>query len=418
MEAAEKKGAERSQATTRAGVPPESAEERKSAAPGSGGRSTGVAEAEDAPHHDQRHRHRHHHQQQPQQPQHQVQSRARSGSSPSSANKSPSAGHRRHAHASRDAASDRTSATSHRSVLINQQELVFDESDLLGKGKFGAVYRGYFGRHVVAVKEITTQLDDKAKRAFRRECAIMKRLKHSNVVRFYGMVEAPDVLLMALELVPKGDLFQLISSSTPGSSQCGHWLFCSSIARDVARGMAYLHSLNPIVVHRDLKSQNVLLGDRWNAKITDFGLSRMMGSHEHANTFCGSPAWAAPEILRSEAYTHSVDVYSFGVILCELVNWTQPYPNVVKGAEMQTLSLIARGMLSPVVDGPHWEVDLREVAVKCMAFNSRDRPEFSAVSKRMAQLVHKYHKHLDDEKQRAVAAATGAVAGAGASGGV
>lgn len=86
------------------------------------------------------------------------------------------------------------------------------------------------------------------------------------------------------------------------------------------------------------------------------------------------------------------------------MNWTQPYPNVVKGAEMQTLSLIARGMLQPVVDGTHWERDLRDVALKCMAFDPRDRPEFGVVAKRMAHLVHRYHKHLDEEKRRHAAA--------------
>ena len=90
--------------------------------------------------------------------------------------------------------------------------------------------------------------------------------------------------------------------------------------------MAYLHSLNPPIIHRDLKSHNLLVSDSWIVKITDFGLSRVKSFS--TMTAAGTPQWSAPEVIRQDIYTEKADVYSFGVIIFELLAREIPYSNL------------------------------------------------------------------------------------------
>jgi serine/threonine protein kinase len=94
------------------------------------------------------------------------------------------------------------------------------------------------------------------------------------------------------------------------------WSRVRRIAVDAAKGMAYLHYRNPAIIHRDLKSHNLLVDENWKVKVCDFGLSRIYGDTQgNAMTACGTPCWTAPEILRNSHYTTKADVYSFGIVL-------------------------------------------------------------------------------------------------------
>ncbi|XP_026445515.1 serine/threonine-protein kinase EDR1-like, partial [Papaver somniferum] len=123
-----------------------------------------------------------------------------------------------------------------------------------------------------------------------------------------------------------GSLFQLLRRNPPALN----WKRRVLMALDIARGMNYLHCYNPLIVHRDLKSSNLLVDNNWNLKVADFGLSRL----KHATFLTtengeGTPQWMAPEVIRSEPADVKSDVYSFGVVLWELATRKVPWDGLI-----------------------------------------------------------------------------------------
>jgi serine/threonine protein kinase len=127
---------------------------------------------------------------------------------------------------------------------------------------------------------------------------------------------------IVIEFMPKGSLYQIIHDKTIALP----WDRIRTIAIDAARGMSYLHNSDPIIIHRDLKSQNLLVDDNWRVKVCDFGLSRIYKDTQSTKmTACGTPCWTAPEVLRRNRYTVKADVYSFGVVLWEMITREEPF---------------------------------------------------------------------------------------------
>ncbi|XP_070051133.1 serine/threonine-protein kinase CTR1-like isoform X1 [Nicotiana tomentosiformis] len=157
----------------------------------------------------------------------------------------------------------------------------------------------------------------------------MKRLRHPNIVLFMGAVIQPPNLSIVTEYLSRGSLYRLLHR--PGARELLDERRRLCMAYDVANGMNYLHKRNPPIVHRDLKSPNLLVDKKYTVKVRvcDFGLSRFK-----ANTFlssktaAGTPEWMAPEVLRDEPSNEKSDVYSFGVILWELATLQQPWSNL------------------------------------------------------------------------------------------
>ncbi|CAM6110471.1 unnamed protein product [Calypogeia fissa] len=196
----------------------------------------------------------------------------------------------------------------------------------IGQGSSGTVYHGLWLGSDVAVKVITGQeLSAEALEDFRKEVAIMRRVRHPNVLLFMGAVIHPEHLSIVTEFLPRGSLFRLLHRNTQGLD----WKRRLKMALDVARGLNYLHHLTPPIIHRDLKSSNLLVDKNWTVKVGDFGLSRFKNStYLTAKSGRGTPQWMAPEVLRDEPSNESSDVYSFGVILWELATEEIPWSNL------------------------------------------------------------------------------------------
>ncbi|KAL3642663.1 copper transport protein ctr1 [Castilleja foliolosa] len=209
---------------------------------------------------------------------------------------------------------------------IPWSDLVLKER--IGAGSFGTVHRAEWNGCDVAVKILMEQ-DFHAERfkEFLREVAIMKRLRHPNIVLFMGAVTEPPNLSIVTEYLSRGSLYRLLHK--PGAKEALDERRRLSMAYDVAKGMNYLHKRKPPIVHRDLKSPNLLVDRKYTVKVCDFGLSRLK-----ANTFlssksaAGTPEWMAPEVLRDEPSNEKSDLYSFGVILWELATLQQPWGNL------------------------------------------------------------------------------------------
>ncbi|KAK9815543.1 hypothetical protein WJX72_005453 [[Myrmecia] bisecta] len=205
----------------------------------------------------------------------------------------------------------------------------------IGVGSYGEVYRGIWKHTDVAVKRLLDQdLSEKALAAFRQEISITKLLKHPNIVLFMGACTIAPNLCIVTEYLPRGSLFKVLHK--PPLALPDHKRRVR-MALDVARGMNYLHSHQPPIVHRDLKSSNLLVDADSTVKVCDFGLSRVRQStFLSSKSQAGTPEWMAPEVLRNQMVNEKSDVFSFGVILWELfsgqVPWAGMNPMQVVGA--------------------------------------------------------------------------------------
>jgi serine/threonine protein kinase len=181
-------------------------------------------------------------------------------------------------------------------------------------GSHGAVWLGQWRRSTVAVKKCSSASVSDVQ-AFEKECLIMSRLNHFNVVRFYGVsrdvgsrFSVDGSLYLVTEYMPKGSLWEVLRSKDSVLSAGTRY----QMALDIARGMSYLHSLQPPILHRDLKALNLLVDNSHNVKVADFGIARPRV--DDTMTFCGTPKWTAPEVLRMNSYSEKADVFSFGVV--------------------------------------------------------------------------------------------------------
>jgi Janus kinase 2 len=231
--------------------------------------------------------------------------------------------------------------------LVDQftiEEKDLDIGPAIGKGMFGAVYKGtYYGTKVAIKKLFISGIPADTLVEFNKECAIMKQLRHPNIVLFMGSCCQPPSLLLVTELLDRGSFFDIYHKSSQPVSVVDHLMLSMNIAIDMCKGMGYLHNLNPQVIHRDLKSQNIMLDEKWTTKIGDFGLSRFKDAGK-TMSMCGSPLWVAPEVLRGEMYGVGCDIFSFGIIMWETLAWSEPYPDM---SSNDVMSGIAAGTLRP-----------------------------------------------------------------------
>ena len=180
----------------------------------------------------------------------------------------------------------------------------------VGQGAFGAVYLGeWLGRRVAIKKLFRDDVDEAELATFRKEIEIMSRFSHPKIVQFLGAsLQQPNICILT-EFMERGNL-SCVMKNDPNLP----WSRKLSMSLDAAEGMEYLHSQNPPVVHRDLKSLNLLVSDDFTVKVADFGLSKATSGNS-LNSKVGSLNWCAPEILlRSAPYTKAGDVYSYGMV--------------------------------------------------------------------------------------------------------
>nr|XP_034909377.1 serine/threonine-protein kinase CTR1-like [Populus alba] len=273
-------------------------------------------------------------------------------------------------------------------LSLDVEDLDIPWSDLvlkerIGAGSFGTVHCADWHGSDVAVKILMEQ-DFHAEhfKEFLREVAIMKRLRHPNIVLFMGAVTQPPNLSIVTEYLSRGSLYRLLHKS--GAREVLDERRRLSMAYDVAKGMNYLHKRNPPIVHRDLKSPNLLVDKKYTVKVCDFGLSRLK-----ANTFlssksaAGTPVWMAPEVLCDEPSNEKSDVYSFGVILWELATLQQPWSNLNPAQVVAAVGFKGKRLEIPRDLNPQ-VVALIE---SCWANEPWKRPSFSSVMESLRSLI-------------------------------
>jgi tRNA A-37 threonylcarbamoyl transferase component Bud32 len=188
--------------------------------------------------------------------------------------------------------------------IIPYEELAMTKVDV-GQGSYGVVSKARWKGIEVAVKRFIKQrLDEDTMLRFREEAAMMAELRHPNVVLFIGAcVRSPNMCIIT-EWIPKGSLRDVLTNHSVKFP----WPTRLRVLHGIVLGLSYLHSQSPPIMHRDLKSSNVLVDESWNAKIADFGFARIKEENV-TMTKCGTPAWIAPEVVRREHYTEKADIY-------------------------------------------------------------------------------------------------------------
>ncbi|KAI8441856.1 hypothetical protein MSG28_005540 [Choristoneura fumiferana] len=208
------------------------------------------------------------------------------------------------------------------------------QGELLGSGFFGEVYKATHRAtgEVMVLKQLY-RLDDAAQTNFLKEVAVLRSLSHPNVLRFIGVLYRDKRLQLVTEYVAGGTLYNLIQDAGVPLS----WAARVRLARDVAAGVGYLHRMN--VIHRDLNSHNCLVREDKTVIVADFGLARIVQRtasstlERHSTlrrkryTVVGNPYWMAPEMMNGKVYDEKVDVFSFGIILCEIIGRVSADPD-------------------------------------------------------------------------------------------
>ncbi|KAJ0412616.1 hypothetical protein ATCC90586_006983 [Pythium insidiosum] len=265
----------------------------------------------------------------------------------------------------------------------------------LAKGAFGEVWIGRYRGHRVAVKRLLEeQLSFEASEDFIREIKLMAWLKHPKVLEFVGVAWTRLVDMLAVtEFMDSGDLRSLLDARRDLTWPAAKLRF----ALDTIDAIVYLHSLNPVIIHRDLKSRNILVDSKKGAKLGDFGISAAKRQDREMTTGVGTARWLAPELARGDThYNEAVDVYSFGVILCELDTHELPFQDArgesgERLSDFAILQGVAMGTLQVRVS-ESCPAKIRRLAERCVALEPSERPTAAEV----AFLLRRRDVLLDD----------------------
>ncbi|GMI99967.1 hypothetical protein HRI_003666000 [Hibiscus trionum] len=291
--------------------------------------------------------------------------------------------------------------------LFSYEELTeatngFSDQNLLGEGGFGAVYKGCLpdGREV-AVKQLKIG-GGQGEREFKAEIAIISRIHHRHLVSLVGYCISKNRRLLVYDYVPNNNLyFHLHGEGIPVLD----WAKRVKIAAGAARGIAYLHEdCDPRIVHRDIKSSNILLDNNFEARVSDFGLAKLaLDANTHITTrIMGTFGYMAPEYASSGKLTEKSDVFSFGVVLLELITGRKP----VDGSQpLGDESLVEwarpllshaldseefKGLADPKLGGDYVESEMFrmiEAATACVRHSAAKRPRMGQVVRAFESLA-------------------------------
>ncbi|KAL4457287.1 hypothetical protein ABPG75_012152 [Micractinium tetrahymenae] len=291
--------------------------------------------------------HQHQHQHQHQQPQHAQQQQAQQAQQqqlqqtqhrelqgqPSSASELAPAGSRR---------SSRSSSLPD----ISAWEIDFEDLQMqrtIGEGSFGKVYVAKWNETLVAVKvlldveeaqkaaapDVVWRLSDPILRNLQKECQLMAAMRHPNIVQFMGVTSFPPAMIT--EYCGKGSLTDVLQGARKSPQKAAQltWARRLHMLLDAAKGLLYLHRRLPPIIHRDLKSPNLLVDATWHVKVADFNLSKILEDIGDATKSASmqnmNPRLLAPEIVTGGSATPASDVYSFGIVMWEMMTWKLPF---------------------------------------------------------------------------------------------
>nr|KYP66833.1 putative serine/threonine-protein kinase At1g01540 family [Cajanus cajan] len=268
----------------------------------------------------------------------------------------------------------------------------FAPDNVIGEGGYGIVYHGILNDNThVAIKNLLNNRGQ-AEKEFKVEVEAIGRVRHKNLVRLLGYCAEGAHRMLVYEFVDNGNLEQWLHGDVGPCSPLT-WEIRMNIILGTAKGLTYLHEgLEPKVVHRDIKSSNILLSKQWNAKVSDFGLAKLLGSDNSYITtrVMGTFGYVAPEYASTGMLNERSDVYSFGILIMELITGRNPVDysrpaeevNLVDWLKKMVSNRNPEGVLDPKLPEKPTSRALKRallVALRCTDPNAQKRPKMGHV---------------------------------------
>ncbi|RZC50856.1 hypothetical protein C5167_019285 [Papaver somniferum] len=282
----------------------------------------------------------------------------------------------------------------------------FGSKSLIGEGSYGRVYYATLknGR-AVAIKKLDVSADPEPSTEFLNQVSTVSRLKNENYVELLGYSVEGNLRVLAYEFATMGSLHDIlhgrkgVQGSQPGPVL--DWMQRVRIAVDAARGLEYLHEkVQPSIIHRDIRSSNILIFDDFKAKIADFNLSNQapdMAARLHSTRVLGTFGYHAPEYAMTGQLTQKSDVYSFGVVLLELLTGRKPVDHTMPRGQQSLVTWatprLSEDKVKQCVDPrlidypPKGLAKMAAVAALCVQYESEFRPNMSIVVKALQPLL-------------------------------
>nr|XP_043637174.1 wall-associated receptor kinase 2-like [Erigeron canadensis] len=296
----------------------------------------------------------------------------------------------------------------------------FSQEHIIGRGAYGVVYKGLLpDKRVVAIKK-SRLVDRSQAEQFINEIMIVTQVIHRNVVKLLGCCLEEEVPVLVYEFISNNTLFHHIHHKAGGMS----WLSWDNrlrVAAEAASALGYLHSETTMpIIHRDVKSSNILLDDNYTAKISDFGASRLVPlDHEQVTTLIqGTLGYLDPEYFHTSQLTEKSDVYSFGVVLAELITGKKPIggdrSNEVKNLATFFIKTMKENRLFEIVEprllreGTLEKLQaVAELVKRCLSSQGCDRPAMKEVAMELESLrkftTHPWvHQQTNDDDTRSL----------------
>ncbi|KAM7273535.1 hypothetical protein ACFE04_028199 [Oxalis oulophora] len=272
------------------------------------------------------------------------------------------------------------------------------ENNVIGRGGAGIVYNGIMPNgEQVAIKKLGVSSVCSHDNGFSAEIKTLGNIRHRNIVRLLAFCSNKETNLLVYEFMSNGSLGEVLHGKRGGYLK---WETRLNIAIEAAKGLCYLHhDCSPLIIHRDVKSNNILLNSEFEAHVADFGLAKFMqdgGTSEWMSAIAGSYGYIAPEYAYTLRVDEKSDVYSFGVVLLELITGRRPVGNfgeeglnIVQWVKIQTTC--KKEEVAKVIDQRLNDVPINEVmqvlfvAMICVEDQSVERPTMREVVQMLAQ---------------------------------
>ncbi|KAK1430279.1 hypothetical protein QVD17_12912 [Tagetes erecta] len=281
----------------------------------------------------------------------------------------------------------------------------FSKDNIIGSGGYSKVYKGELAKFdsCVAIKQIHAKKDKEGSNGFLAEIQALSNYKHSNIVSLLGFCLEKDEMILVLEYASKGSLDRILRNSDMISNLT--WAERINICLNIASGLSYLHTIidGKQTIHRDIKSANILLNDKWEAKIADFGLCKLNHAYQqsdnmNANIIAGTDVYLDPEYLKTGRLQVESDIYSLGVVLFEILCGKLAYDESFGEGGLPPVArkCFKDGTLKQMIDQRMSKDDednsvlngrvdqnsvqtFSKIAYKCLAEKQRDRPNIKDV---------------------------------------
>ncbi|XP_039015305.1 serine/threonine-protein kinase STY46-like isoform X2 [Hibiscus syriacus] len=260
----------------------------------------------------------------------------------------------------------------------------------IASGSYGDLFKGTYCSQEVAIKVLKPEsINTDLQKEFAQEVFIMRKVRHKNVVQFIGASTKPPNLFIVTEFMSGGSVYDYLHKHK-GVFKLPTLL---KVAIDISKGMNYLHQNN--IIHRDLKAANLLMDENEVVKVADFGVARVKAQSGVMTAETGTYRWMAPEVIEHKPYDHKADVFSFGIVLWELLTGKIPYEFLTP---LQAAVGVVQKGLRPTIP-KHASPRLTELLERCWQQDPALRPDFAEIIEILQQIAKEVGDEGEDRRK-------------------